>query len=219
MTIPDKSQLRIPLRSKFFYLAVLGPGLLRRLYELTLKAAETNGALRVLAIVSFLESSIFPIPPDAFIVPMVLARRERAWIIAGVATLASVLGGYAGYAIGMFLFDLVATPLIRLYGYEDVFATFSVHYHAWGFWIVVMAGFTPFPYKVITIASGALALDPFIFGAASVLSRGARFFLVAAILYWCGAGVRRVIEQHLGLITTGGFLLLIAGFIAIKFMF
>lgn len=198
---------------------MLGPGLLRRLYELTLKAAETNGAFRVLAVVSFLESSIFPIPPDAFIVPMVLARRERAWIIAGIATIASVLGGYAGYAIGMFLFDLIATPLIRLYGYEDVFATFSGHYHAWGFWLVVMAGFTPFPYKVITIASGATDLDPFILGAASILSRGTRFFLVASILYWCGAGVQRIIEQHLGLITTGGFLLLIAGFIAIKFMF
>ena len=218
MTTPHTPPNLAP-KSKFFSLAVLGPELLRRLYTLTLKAAETNGALRVLAIVSFLESSIFPIPPDAFIVPMVLARRERAWLIAGVATIASVLGGYAGYAIGMFLFDLVATPLIQFYGYEDVFATFSVHYHAWGFWIVVMAGFTPFPYKVITIASGALALGPLIFGAASVLSRGARFFLVAAILYWCGAGVRRIIEQHLGLITTGGFLLLIAGFIAIKFMF
>ncbi|MEZ5647767.1 MAG: YqaA family protein [Alphaproteobacteria bacterium] len=211
-----------PLRlseSKLYRLLLLAPNLLRQLYDMTMQAAETKGALRVLAIISFLESSVFPIPPDAFIVPMVLVRRERAWIIASLATFASVLGGYAGYAIGMFLFEIIATPLIHFYGYEDVFAAFSDHYSTWGFWIVVMAGFTPFPYKVITIASGALALDPVVFGIASILSRGARFFLVAAILYWCGAGVRRVLEQHLGLITTGGFLLLIGGFTTVKLFF
>jgi membrane protein YqaA with SNARE-associated domain len=136
------------------------------------------------------KSSVFPIPPDILIIPMVLAAPTRAWRVALVATVASVIGGLFGYVIGAFLFEALAQPILAFYGYEARFADFQERYNEWGAWIVAGAGFTPFPYKVITIASGATGLDPTVFIIASVLSRGGRFFLIAALLWRFGVPIR-----------------------------
>lgn len=174
------------------------------------------GALWILAAVAFIESSVFPIPPDVMLIPMVLAARQRAWLIAGVCTLASVLGGLAGYAIGAVLWQGLGDPLLGLYGYQSQFAVFQGWYQDWGAWIVAGAGLTPFPYKVVTIASGAVHLDLGVFLVASVLSRGARFFLVAALLWRFGPALRGLLERRLGLVTLALFLAVAAGFAALK---
>ncbi len=190
--------------------------MIRRLYDWTLALAARRNAMALLAVIAFIESSIFPIPPDVMLLPMVLAAREKAWKIAAVATAASVAGGVAGYAIGALAFDAVGQPLLDFYGYSDTFAEFQTLYDGWGAWIVFGAGLTPFPFKVITIASGALALDPVVFIAASVAARGMRFFLEAALLWKFGPPIREFVEQRLGLFAALAFLLLVGGFAAVK---
>lgn len=192
--------------------------MLRRLYDWTMAQAVTPHAMVTLALVAFIESSVFPIPPDVLIIPMVLAARHKAWRIAIVCTVASVVGGFAGYGIGMFLFDQVAEPILRFYGYMAKFSSFQELYNHWGAWIVFGAGVTPFPYKVITIASGMTGLDPLVFGLASVLARGLRFFFIAWLLWKFGAPIRAFIEAHLGKLATIFFVLLIGGFVALKFL-
>lgn len=192
--------------------------MLRRLYDWTMAQAVTPHAMVTLALVAFIESSVFPIPPDVLIIPMVLAARHKAWRIATVCTVASVIGGFAGYGIGMFLYDQVAEPILRFYGYMDKFSAFQELYNHWGAWIVFGAGVTPFPYKVITIASGMTGLDPLVFGLASVLARGLRFFFIAWLLWRFGAPIRAFIEAHLGKLATIFFILLIGGFVALKFL-
>ncbi len=190
--------------------------MLQRLYDWTLALAGHRHALSALAAIAFIESSIFPIPPDILIIPMVLAAPTRAWRIALVATVSSVVGGVFGYLIGAFLFDAVAQPILAFYGYEAQFASFQARYNEWGAWIVAGAGFTPFPYKVITIASGATGLDPTVFIIASILSRGARFFLIAALLWRFGAPIRGFLERYLAPLTVLFFVLLFGGFLAAK---
>lgn len=168
--------------------------------------------------ISFVESSVFPIPPDALLIPMVLAERRRAWFYALVCTLASVLGGLAGYAIGVFLFEAVGAPILDFYGYMAKFTEFQQLYNEWGAWIVFGAGLTPFPYKVITIASGVTHLDMATFMIASVLARGLRFYLVAALLWWFGPPIRTFLERNLGLVTVVFFVLLLGGFVAAKLL-
>ncbi|UCH74391.1 MAG: DedA family protein [Rhodospirillales bacterium] len=192
---------------------------LRPLYDWTMEKAADRRALRWLAGISFIESSFFPIPPDIMVIPMVLANRARAWLIAGICTAASVLGGFFGYAIGYFLFEAVGRPIIALYGLEDAFARFQEGYTEYGAIIVFGFGLTPLPYKVITIASGVAALNPVVFGLASLASRGLRFFLEAALLYWLGPPVRAFIEKRLELVTLAVFVLGVAGFIAVKYLF
>ena len=192
--------------------------MIQRLYDWVLALAARPNALWLLAIIAFIESSIFPIPPDVMILPMILAAPTQAWRIAGVATAASVLGGFAGYAIGMFLFDLAGQPLLYFYGYAENFLEFQSLYSEWGAWIVFGTGLTPFPFKVITIASGAVALDPFVFGIAAILARGMRFYLEAALLWRFGPPIRDLVEKRLGLFATLGFVVLIGGFVAIKWI-
>ena len=193
--------------------------MLRALYDRCMGLAAHRYAERWLAGVSFVESSVFPIPPDVMLIPMVLAERARAWRYAIVCTVASVLGGMAGYAIGYFLFEFVGQPLLELYGYADKFRRFAEDYNAdYGAWAVLVAGVTPFPYKVITIASGATALNFWVFMLASLAARGARFFLVAGLLYFFGPPIRDFIEKRLGLVTIVFFVFLIGGFIAIKYL-
>jgi len=193
--------------------------MLQRLYDWTMRLAGHRHALWWLALVSFVESSVFPIPPDVMLVPMILARRRRAWLYAGVATAASVLGGLAGYAIGLGLYEAVARPLLDLYGYAAAFAEFQALYAEHGGWVVFTAGITPFPYKVITIASGAVGLALPTFIVASVLARGLRFFLEAALLWQFGPPIRDFIEQRLALVTTVFVVLLVGGFLALRFVF
>lgn len=192
--------------------------LIRRLYDWTLSLAAHRHAIWWLAAVSFVESSVFPIPPDALLIPMILAAREKAFRYALVCTIASVLGGLAGYGIGFFLFDTVGQPLVALYGAQDALAAVQSDFADNGWWIVLGGGMTPFPYKVVTIASGALSLDPLAFTAASVIGRGVRFFLVAALLWKFGAPIRDFIEKRLGLVVAVGFILLIGGFLLIKYI-
>ena len=154
-----------------------------RLYELVLTWAAHPRATRYLAALSFAESSFFPIPPDVMLAPMVLAQRQRAWMLAAVTTLWSVLGGIAGYLIGMFLFNVVATPVINFYEAEAAFEVVRAKFQAHGVWIVFLAGFTPIPYKLFTISAGLASMSLLPFVAASLVGRGARFFLVAGLIY------------------------------------
>ena len=180
--------------------------------------ASRETALYWLFAISFIESSFFPIPPDIMLIPMVLATPKKAWKIAGVATVGSVLGGYFGYIIGVYFFDLIAKPVLDFYGYLRQFETFQGYYHEWGAWIVFGAGVTPFPYKVITIASGVVGLNIWVFGIASVLARGLRFFLVAWLLKKYGHSMKIFIEKNLGMLSVVFLLLLLGGFALIKFL-
>lgn len=191
--------------------------MLRSLYDWTMRLAARRDAVWFLAAVAFVESSVFPVPPDVMLIPMVLAARGGAWRFAAVCTVASVLGGLAGYAVGSVLFEAAGRPILELYGYSERFAEFTLRYNEYGAWIVFAAGVTPFPYKVITIASGAAQLDLATFAAASALARGIRFFLVAALLYWIGPPVRSFIERRLGLMFTIFCILLIGGFALARF--
>ena len=168
--------------------------------------------------VAFAESSFFPIPPDVMLIPMILATPNKAWRIAGLATLASVIGGYFGYAIGVFAFEMIAEPILRFYNAIDKFHEFENYYHQYGAWIVFGAGITPFPYKIITIASGVVHLDLLVFTIASVLARGMRFFLVAWLLKKYGAPMKIFIEKHLGKLSILFFILLIGGFAVLKYI-
>ena len=193
--------------------------LLYGLYDRTLQLAGHRHALALLFLVAFVESSVFPIPPDVMIIPMILAAREKAWRIAAVATLGSILGGLAGYAIGYFFFEQIGRPVMEAYGYLGKFEDFAAYYNEWGAWIVAGAGFTPFPYKVITIASGVTQLDLGIFVLASLISRAGRFFLLAALLWYFGPPIRRFIESNLPLLTAIFFVLLLGGFVALRYLF
>jgi membrane protein YqaA with SNARE-associated domain len=194
------------------------PRWLHRLYAWTMAQALRPHALWILALVSFVESSVFPIPPDVLLIPMVLAAPQRAWLIAGVCTISSVLGGLAGYAIGALLFEAIGRPILDLYGYMAQFAEFQTRYNEWGAWIVFGAGLTPFPYKVVTIASGVTDLNLTTFIVASVLSRGMRFFMVAALLWYFGEPMRRFIERNLGWLTVLFFVLLLGGFLVLRLL-
>lgn len=192
--------------------------MLRRLYDWTMGLAGHKRATWALGGVSFAESSFFPIPPDVILIPMILARRKMAFVYALIATVTSVLGGVAGYLIGMFLFEALGQPLLEFYSAGEKFSEFSDQYNDQGAWIVFFFGVTPFPYKVITIASGATALNFWVFMAASVAARGLRFFIVCGLLYWFGPPIRAFIERRLGLVTTLFLVSLVGGFIAIKFL-
>jgi membrane protein YqaA with SNARE-associated domain len=192
--------------------------MLRRLYDWTIDLARTPYALWALAIVAFIESSVFPIPPDVLMIPMIIARPSRAFVIAGVATVASVLGGIAGYAIGWGLFETVGRPVLEFYGKDAYFDEFALRYNDYGAWMVLFAGVTPFPYKVITIMSGATGLSVPVFMVASILARGLRFFVVAALLWKFGAPIRDFIERRLGLMFTLFMVLLIGGFAAVRYL-
>ena len=190
--------------------------MIRRLYDWTMALAVHPQALWWLAVVAFVESSVFPIPPDVLMIPMIIAAPRRAFVIAGVATVASVAGGLFGYWIGAALYDSVGLPVLEFYGKTGNFETFAATYNEWGAWAVLIAGVTPFPYKVITILSGSTGLSLPVFLAASVAARGLRFFLVAALLWKFGAPIRDFIERRLGLMFTLFVLLLVGGFAVLR---
>ena len=192
--------------------------LTRRMYDHTLNLASRKNALTWLFVISFIESSFFPIPPDIMIIPMVLATPKEAYKIAGVATVASVLGVYFGYFIGVYGFELIARPLLEFYGYMKQFGEFENYYHEYGAWIVFGAGITPFPYKIITIASGVVRLDLVVFTIASVIARGMRFYFIAWLLKRFGDPMKVFIEKNLNLLSILFLLLLIGGFAAVKLL-
>jgi len=190
---------------------------LRGLYDWVMGLAARRDAVWALAAIAFIESSVFPVPPDVLLIPMVLATRDRAWRFAAICTIASVLGGMLGYAIGHYLFEAAGRPVLEFYGYGGQFEDFRGRYNEWGAWIVFIAGITPFPYKVITIASGVTELNVATFTIASVLARGLRFFIVAALLWWIGPPIRDFIERRLALMTILFCILLIGGFVLAKY--
>lgn len=192
--------------------------MLRSLYFRTLALAASPRAPWWLAAVAFAESSVFPIPPDALLAPMVLARPERAWRLALICTVASVAGGALGYFIGYALFDQLAAPLIRVYGYGERFAAFQQLYGEYGLWVILIKGLTPIPYKVVTIASGAARFDFATFMAASAVTRSARFFLVAGLLRYFGPPIRDFVERRLTLVTSVAAAGLIGGFVVLRLL-
>src|SRR5262245_18611579 len=192
--------------------------MIRRLYDWMMRMAQHPQALRVLAAVSFAESSFFPIPPDAMIVPMVLATPARAWAIAGVCTLASVIGGFFGYAIGYFVFEAVGEAIVRFYGLQAALTEFQDQFARWGLWIILIKGLTPIPYKLVTFASGVAKFDLAVFGLASLVTRGVRFFLVAGLLRLYGAPIRDFIERYLTWVTTAFVVLVVSGFAALRYL-
>ncbi|MGB0902149.1 YqaA family protein [Halocynthiibacter sp.] len=192
--------------------------MIKALYDKTIGLAAHPHALWFLALISFAESSFFPIPPDLLMIPMIIALPHRAFVIAGVAMISSVLGGLFGYLIGGVLFETVGQPILSLYGKEHAFIEMSETFNEWGAWAVLIAGITPFPYKVITIFSGATSLSLPIFILSSIIARGLRFFIVAALLWKFGSPIRDFIERRLGLMFTLFVIILCAGFWMVKYL-
>jgi membrane protein YqaA with SNARE-associated domain len=184
----------------------------KRLYHWTLSLAESPRATWALAIIAFAESSFFPIPPDVILVPMALAKPRKALFYAGVCTLASVIGGMLGYAIGALLFDTVGKWLIGLYGYADRVEALRVFYAEWGWAFILVKGMTPIPYKLVTIVSGLLGYNFFLFMVLSVITRGARFFLLAGLLNWFGEPIKAALERHFAIFIGLILLAVVGGF-------
>ena len=193
--------------------------MLRRLYDWCIAAAGKPYASWIMGVVSFVESSFFPIPPDAMLIPMSLARPDRAYFYATLCTVTSVAGGVLGYIIGAYLYDSVGIWLMSVYGYGDKVEAFRAAYAEWGAWIIVLKGMTPIPYKIVTIASGFAnyPLIPFIL--LSFVARGMRFYLVAFLLHRYGPQAREMIEKRLGLWTTVGAVVVVGGIIAALYLF
>ncbi|MBS0640883.1 MAG: YqaA family protein [Acetobacteraceae bacterium] len=192
--------------------------MLRRTYNRLIALAASPSAPWWLALVSFAEASFFPIPPDAMLIPMALARPRAAWTFATVCTIASVAGGAFGYLIGFAVFDQVARPILSLYGYAARYEAFASTFQEYGVWIVLIKGLTPIPYKIVTIAAGAARMDFWAFMLASIVTRGARFFLVATLLHFFGDSVRDFIDRRLTLVTTGVAVGIVGGFMVLKFL-
>ncbi|MDM8010307.1 MAG: YqaA family protein [Parasphingorhabdus sp.] len=192
--------------------------MLKRLYDWMLDKAGHPQASKWLAGISFAESSFFPIPPDVMLAPMCLAKPERAWWYALVCTIASVLGSLLGYAIGYFFFKTVGLPILDFYGVTEKFDLFAQSFNEQGWVVVLLAGFTPLPFKVITIAAGSTAMPLQILIGAAILSRSARFFLVAALLRFFGPPMKNWIDRNFALATTLVGILFVGGFAAVRWL-
>lgn len=192
--------------------------MLRRLYDRVLRLAASPLAPLWLAAIAFAESSFFPVPPDVLLIPMAVARPERAFRYALICTVGSVLGGVLGYYIGYALFDVLARPLLRFYQYEDAFAAFQDRFREYGVYIILIKGLTPIPYKIVAIASGAARFDLALFVGASILTRGVRFFLIGWLLRQFGEPVRSFIEGRLGLVLGVTAVFAVLGFAMIKYL-
>lgn len=192
--------------------------MLKRLYDWTIEKAGHRHSVRWLAGISFMESSFFPLPPDLLLAPMCLAKPQKAMWYAFVCTAASVLGALLGYAIGFFLFETIGQAILNFYGLAEKFDVFAQSFNEQGWLVVLLAGFTPLPFKVVTIAAGATAMPLYIMVGAAIISRSARFFLVAILLRQFGAPMKAWIDKNFALATSVGGILLIGGFAAIKWI-
>ena len=190
---------------------------LRQVYDWMLVNSRSRGAFWILGAVSFAESSFFPIAPDVMLIPMVLADRSRAFLLAAWCTLASVLGGIFGYAIGALLYESLGQWLIAAYGYGEGVEEFRAFYAEWGAWVILLKGLTPIPYKLVTIASGFAGYNFFMFVALSVLTRGTRFMLFAGLVYWFGESIRGLIEKRLELVMLIALATIVAGFLIARY--
>jgi membrane protein YqaA with SNARE-associated domain len=192
--------------------------MLQKLYSRILAIAAGPNALTALLIISFAESSFFPIPPDILLIPMILARPRQAFRLAALCTLASVAGGLLGYAIGYFLFDAVGRPILEYQHAMGSYEALKAGFAEWGVWIIILKGMTPIPYKLITIASGVAQFDLIAFIGASIVSRSLRFFLVAALLWYFGDAARQFIERRLALVTSIFAVALVGGFVVLRYL-
>ena len=190
----------------------------RSLYNWTLDKASHKKASWFLVLVSFAESSFFPIPPDILLIPMILAKRLKAWLYALICTLSSVAGGLAGYAIGIFFYASIGSTIVEIYGLSDSFNLFESYYNQYGIWIVLGAGFTPFPFKFITIASGVFNLNIFLFVIIAMIARGLRFYLIATLLFVFGSVIKNLIDKYFNLLVSLFFILLIGSIFIIKLL-
>jgi membrane protein YqaA with SNARE-associated domain len=192
--------------------------MLDRVYAQTLALAASRYATAALALVAFAESSFFPLPPDLLLIPMILARPRRAFLLAGLCTIMSVLGGFLGYAIGYFLFDAIGRPILEFYHAMGRYDALKAAFAQWGVWIIIIKGLTPIPYKLVTIASGVAQFPIVPFALASLVSRSLRFFLLAALLWRFGEPVREFIERRLMLVTSLFAAALVGGFVALRYL-
>lgn len=188
------------------------------LLERLQRRAETKGAKRTLFILAFVESSFFPIPPDLLLLPLGFAAPKQVFRLALICLVGSVLGGAFGYCLGYFFMDVIGMPIVRLYGLEDGFARMQEWYHQYDAWAVAAAGLTPIPYKVATLTAGAFKLDFFTFMAASVISRGIRFFAEAALIYFFGEKIRHFLEKRFDIFLLLTLIVVVAGFVVVKFL-
>jgi membrane protein YqaA with SNARE-associated domain len=193
--------------------------MLRRLYDWCIDAADKPYALWILGMVSFAESSFFPVPPDVMLIPMSLAQPRKAWMFALVCTITSVAGGVLGYAIGALLYDSIGGWIIQLYGYGNKMDAFRESYADWGAMIILVKGLTPIPYKLVTISLGFAGYNLFLFIVLSLITRGARFFLLAFLLNRYGPQAREIIEKRLGFWVTIGAVGLVLGFVVVYWLF
>ncbi len=192
--------------------------MIQRLYSRTLDIAAGPNAMAAMLVVSFVESSVFPIPPDILLIPMMLARPRQAWRLAAWCMIASVLGGLVGYAIGYFLFDAIGRPVLEFYHAMASYDALKAGFDRWGVWIIIVKGMTPIPYKLVTIASGVAHFDLASFIGASIVSRSLRFFLLAALLWRFGPAAREFIERRLTLVTTLFAIGLVGGFVVLAYL-
>ncbi len=192
---------------------------LKKLYDWVLHWAETPNAMPALFLLAFAESSFFPIPPDVLLITLALSIPSKSFRYAAVCTAGSVLGGVAGYFIGYGLMDLIGTPILEFYGVMDKYEYIQELYMRYDAWAVSIAGFTPVPYKVFTISAGAFKINFVIFVLASLAGRAGRFFLVAALIYRFGPPIRKFIDKYFNLLTIVFFVLLILGFIVVRYVF
>ena len=192
--------------------------LLRKIYDFVLNKSNHPKAPWFLALISFSESSFFPIPPDIILIPMVIANKMKAWWYAFICTTSSVLGGIVGYCIGSFFYTTIGIIIINYYSLQDQFVSFENLYNQYGIWIVLGAGFTPFPFKFITIASGVFHLNLLLFILVSIVGRGMRFYIVATLLKVFGNIIKKYIDRYFNLLSILFFILLIGSFILIKYL-
>ena len=192
--------------------------ILRSLYNWTLEKAEHKYSAWILGLVSFAESSFFPIPPDILLIPMVIAKRVRAWTYAFICTFSSVLGGMVGYGIGYFFYNSIGIIIIDAYHLSNSFSAFENYYNQYGILIVLGAGFTPFPFKFITIASGVFNLNILLFIITAIVARGLRFYLIAGLLFVFGEKIKVLIDKYFNILAILFFILLIGSVLLIKFI-
>jgi membrane protein YqaA with SNARE-associated domain len=191
---------------------------MRRLYDWVMRLAQHRYAIPLMGVVAFAESSFFPIPPDVMLVPLVLANRKKAFTIAAVCTVCSVVGGLLGYAIGYYFFETIGAWVVKTYGLQAGLERFREQFAQWGIYVILIKGLTPIPYKLVTIASGAAHFDLFTFVWASIVTRGIRFFLVAALLWKYGEPIRAFIEERFTLVTWAFLIALVGGFLVVRYL-
>ena len=192
--------------------------MIKKIYTKIIEISKKKYALSFLLIVAFLESFIFPIPPDIFLIFLILAQKNKAFYLASYCTVLSVAGGILGYFIGSFFFDSLGQGILNYYNLNEKFLTFSESYNEFGALIVAAGGFTPIPYKIITIFSGFVKMDFFEFTIASIFSRGARFFLIASLLYFFGKKIEKLLIKKFGLISLILFLIILITYFIIKYL-